>query len=96
MTGGGNDFKTNWEAFQKERKEGKKKREKNKKRRKGEKEKKKKKDKRTKIEVWWAKKNGKQKDDFAVKILGSFSNRAWKAFKIDGTIYTPATKTEEL
>ena len=71
------DFKTNWEAFQKGRKEGKKKREKGKKRgekegKKGEKEEKK--TKGQKIEVGCAKKgkwNAKE-GDFAVKILGSF------------------------
>ena len=47
------DFKTNWEAFQKWKKEGKKKRRKiGEKRRKGRRKKKI----RTKIEVWWAKK----------------------------------------
>ena len=51
-----NDLKTNWEAFQKGRKEGKKKR-----------EKRKKEGKKGQIEVWWGK-----KDVFAVMILGSF------------------------
>ena len=48
----GEDFKTNWEAFQKERKEEKKKREKGRKR--GNKEGSK--EKGLKIEVWWTKK----------------------------------------
>ena len=64
----GNYFKTNWEAFQKGRKEWKKKRKKERKR--GDKE---------------GKKGEKEEKDKKKKI----KNGLGKAFKIDGTIYTP-------
>ena len=57
-------------------------------------EKGKKEDKKTKgqkKEVWKAK-----KDHFAVTILGNFLNRAWEAFKIDGTTTPPSPTPTDL
>ena len=72
---GGDDFKTNWEAFQKERIR------KEKERKIGEKEEKKTKGQKIglvgKIKGKWKAK----KDDFAVTILGSLSNRIWGGFQ---------------
>ena len=66
--GEGHNFKTNWEAFQKGRKEGKKKRENRRKDRK--------KDKRKKKEVRWAK-----KIILPLRFWEAFSNQAWEGFQ---------------